>query len=158
MQAMCSAPVSRTGPTARPAALALGGLLTLALSACGASDAREIEETIKRFNPAAAEGNGAEACDQLTSAARAPAGGLRCEATIDQLARLGGAQTKRRLAAVEVRNVRVSGDTATAESQIPTQSPATLQLEKVTRPVFKWKRSNGEWKIASLGASSGGGF
>ena len=89
--------------------------------------------TVKRFNRAAAEGDGKEACEQLTSAARTPAGGLQCESAIDQLGKLGGEQTKRRLAAVEVRNVKVNGDRATAEAQIPTQTPATLQLEKVSR-------------------------
>ena len=114
--------------------------------------------TVKRFNRAAAEGDGQEACDQLTSAARTPAGGLQCESAIDQLGKLGGEQTKRRLAAVEVRNVKVDGDRATAEAQIPTQTPATLQLEKVSRRGFNGKRSDGEWKIASLGSGIGGGF
>lgn len=139
-------------------ALSLSALAAVSVSACGASDPQQIEEAIKRFNRAAAEGDGPQACDQLTQAARAPAGGLRCESTIDQLGRLGGAQTKRRLAAVDVRNIEVSGSTATAETQIPTQTPATLQLEKVTRRVFKWKRSDGEWKIASLGPGPAGGF
>jgi hypothetical protein len=138
--------------------LSLVGFMSISLSACGASDEEQIEMTVKRFNRAAAEGDGQEACDQLTSAARTPAGGLQCESAIDQLGKLGGEQTKRRLAAVEVRNVKVDGDRATAEAQIPTQTPATLQLEKVSRRVFKWKRSDGDWKIASLGSGIGGGF
>jgi hypothetical protein len=116
-----------------------------------------VRETIKRFNRAAAEGDGKEACDQLTPGAQAT-GGLRCETVIDQLGRLGGEAAKRRLAAVEVRNVTVSGKTATAEAQIPTQSPTRLQLEKVPRRVFKWKTSGEEWKIDSLGPGPGGGF
>ena len=129
----------------------------ISLSACGASDEAQIADTVKRFNRAAAEGDGALACKELTPAARAPAGGLECESTIDQLETLGGERTKRRLAAVAVRNVRVDGNRASAEAQVPTQTPSTLQLEKVSRRVFKWKRSE-EWKIASLGSAPGGGF
>ncbi len=113
---------------------------------------------VKRFYRAAAQGDGKEACEQLTPVARAPAGGLRCEPAIDQLGSLGGVQTERRLAAVEVRNIKVSGDRATAVTQIPTQTPATIQLEKVPRRIFKWKRPHDEWKIASLGPGSAGVF
>jgi hypothetical protein len=134
-----------------------GLLVSVLLSGCGASDEEQVRETIKRFNRAAAEGDGKEACDQLTPGAQAT-GGLRCESVIDQLGRLGGKAAKRRLAAVEVRNVTVSGKTAMAEAQVPTQSPTMLQLEKVPRRVFRWKTSDGEWKIASLGPGPGGGF
>lgn len=117
-----------------------------------------MEGTLERFYAAAGEGNGRQACERLTPAARAPAGGLECETAIDQLGRLGGEQTQRRFAAVEVRNVRVDGDRATAQVQIPTQTPTTLQLEKVPSGEFRWNRSKGEWKIASLGAVAGGDF
>jgi hypothetical protein len=102
--------------------LVLGLLVSVLLSGCGASDEEQVRETIERFNRAAAEGDGKEACDQLTPGAQAT-GGLRCESVIDQLGRLGGKAAKRRLAAVEVRNVTVSGKTAMAEAQVPTQSP-----------------------------------
>lgn len=143
---------------AKLALLALGCLVSISASACGASDEAQITETIKRFNRAAAEGDGKEACAELTPEARAPAGGLQCEWAIDQLGRLGGEQTRRRMGAVEIRNVKVTGKWASAEARIPTQSPTTLRLEKVSRRVFRWKPSNGEWKIASLGAAPGGGF
>ncbi|MBA3420759.1 MAG: hypothetical protein H0U12_02515 [Thermoleophilaceae bacterium] len=67
-------------------------------------------------------------------------------------------QTKQRLAAIEVRRIKVSGDRATAEAQIPTQTAGTLQLEKVPQRIFKWKRPRDEWKIASLGQGSAGIF
>jgi hypothetical protein len=127
------------------------------VTACGSSDEAQIEETIKRFNRAAAAGDGTKACAELTPEARAPAGGLQCEWAIDQLGRLGGEQTRRRMGAVEVRNVKVTGKWATAEALIPTQTPTTLQLEKVPRRVLSWKPSDGEWKIASLGSAPGGG-
>jgi hypothetical protein len=141
-------------PTRGKELLALSALL-IALAGCGASDEERVTATIKRFNQAAAEGDGKKACEQLTPAARAT-GGLRCEAVIDQLGRLGGEAAKRRLAAVEVRNVRVNGNTATAEAQIPTQNPTTLQLEKIPYRALKWL--DGEWKVAALGAGPGGGF
>jgi hypothetical protein len=138
------------------ALLAFAGLASLSVSACGAE--AEIEETIKRFNRAAAEGDGKRACGELTPEARAPAGGLQCEWAIDQLGRLGGERTRERLGAVEVRDVKVTGKWATAEARIPTQTPTTLRLEKVPRRVFSWMPSDGKWKIAALGAAPGGGF
>jgi hypothetical protein len=128
------------------------------LAGCGTSDEAQVASAVERFYRAAAHGDGKEACEQLTPAARAPAGGLRCEPAIDQLGSLGGVQTERRLAAVEIRGIKVSGDRATAEAQIPTQTPATIQLEKVPRRILEWQRPHDEWRIASLGPGSVGVF
>ncbi len=137
--------------------LALSVLASLALAGCGGDDEGEIAETIQRFYTAASRGDGKEACRQLTPAARSPVSGLQCEFSINQLGQLSGGAAKRRLAAVEVRDVRVQGRRATARVQIPTQTPATLQLEKIRERTFKWKSSD-EWKLASLGTAPGGTF
>jgi len=145
----------------RPAERALGlSLLGLALigAGCGGSDEAQIEETVKRFYRASAEGDGRKACDQLTRGAQAPVGDLGCEAAIGQLGALGGDRSKRRLSAVQVRRVNVTGDTATAVVQIPSQTPAEFQFEKVSESSLRWRRSEGEWRVASLGSSPGGTF
>ena len=128
------------------------------MAACGSSEEDRVKEAITAFYDAAADGDGDEACEQLTPAARTPAGGLRCEDTIDQIGRFSGENAERRLDAVEVRRVRVTGDRATAETRIPTQTPTTLQLRKVKERLFRWKEPLLEWKIDSVGAGAGGAF
>lgn len=135
----------------------MGALTSVALPACGRDDEGEIAETVERFYTAASQGDGNEACKQLTPAARTPVSGLRCESSINQLGQLAGGAAERRLAAVGVSNVRVQGRQATARVQIPTQTPVTLQLEKTRERTFRWK-SGDEWKIASLGTAPGGAF
>jgi hypothetical protein len=49
--------------------LALACLATA--TACGASDEQQVNDTVKRFYRAAADGDGKEACSLLTPAARA---------------------------------------------------------------------------------------
>jgi hypothetical protein len=140
-----------------PAAIVLLlGIVVIALSAGGPSGEEEVADTIKSFFRAAADGDGEAACEQLTPTARAPAGGLPCEAAIDQLGTLGGSTAKRRLSAVRVRRVRVRGNRATAEAQIPTQSPTTLYLARVERRLIPGTAAVPEWKIHSVGMPGGG--
>jgi hypothetical protein len=138
-------------------AVGLVGVVAVAVPACGSADEAAIASTVERFYSAASEGDGEAACRQLTPAARAPVSGLDCESSINQLGQLGGGTAERRLASVEVSDVRVRGDNATARARIPTQTPMTLQLEKVRERTFKWKNDE-EWRISSLGAGVGGGF
>ncbi len=109
--------------------------------ACGASDEEQVAETVKRFYRATAEGDGGEACDQLTESARGAAGPGQCEAAIEQMGELGGAATKRRLEAVAVRGTRVEDKQATTTAVLAGQSPVTLRLREV----------DGDWKLDSLG-------
>ena len=132
-------------------------VLSLSVAGCGSSEENQVEETIKVFYRVAAEGDGEEACEQLTPAARTPAGGVRCEDAIDQLGDLGGEAAKRRLAAVEVRDVEVRGEQAMAETVIPTQTPTTLRLRKVGRRVLPGLEAVPHWKLDSLGAGPAGG-
>jgi len=115
------------------------------LAACGASEEQQVNDTVKRFYQAAAEGDGKEACAQLTPAARGAGGAPQCQAAIEQLGQLGGAEAKRRIAGVDVRKTRVKGDVATTQAQVPGQTPVVLTLRKV----------EGEWKLESLGAQFG---
>lgn len=135
----------------------MAALAAVYLTACGGGDQAEITKTIERFYAAASKGDGEEACKQLTTDARTPVSGLECEVSINQLGRLGGGTAKRRLAAVEVSDVRVEEDEATALVRIPTQTPVTLRLEKVRERVLQWK-SDDAWKISSLGTAPGGAF
>lgn len=138
--------------------IVLLAVLSPPAAACGSSDEEQIEETIRTFHRAAAKGDGEGACRQLTPAARTPTGGVDCEGAIDQLGRLGGETTKRRLAAVEVRKVSVRGEQASAEAEVPTQTPTTLRLRKVERKVLRGLEPLSEWKLDSLGTGPGGGF
>jgi hypothetical protein len=138
--------------------LAFGVPAVVSVTACASSDQREVANTIERFYTAASQGDGGAACQQLTPAARDPVGGLACEPSIDQLGQLGGGSAKRRLAAVQVSKVRVRGDKATAQAQIPTQTPATLQLEKIPQPTLKWTDTADQWRISSLGSGPAGAF
>jgi hypothetical protein len=138
--------------------LASFALASLFLAACGDSEEDQVADAIRVFYRAAAEGDGEQACEHLTSAARNAEPGIPCEVAIDQLGTLGGERAKRRLEAVRVRNIKVRGDEATAEAQIPTQNPTALRLRKVGRRVFKWKEPIGEWKIDSAGMAPGGAF
>jgi hypothetical protein len=113
---------------------------------CAGSDEDQVAETVKRFYRAAADGDGEEACDQLTESAREAAGPGQCEAAIDQLGELGGATTRRRFEAVEVRGTRVQDKQATTNAVVAGQSPVTLRLRRV----------DGEWKLESLGFESQG--
>jgi hypothetical protein len=117
----------------------------VAAPACGASDEEQVDDTVKRFYRAASEGDGKEACAQLTPAARGPGGAPQCEAAIEQLGQLGGAEAKRRIAGVDIRRTRVDGDRATTQAQVPGQTPVVLTLRRV----------EGEWKLESLGAQFG---
>ncbi len=124
------------------AALALAPIF---VSACG-SDEEQVAETVKRFYQATSEGDGEEACDQLTDSARGAAGPGECEAAIEQMGELGGAATKRRLEAVAVRGTEVRGNQATTQAVVAGQSPVALRLRQV----------DGVWKLESLGFESGG--
>ena len=125
----------------RPLLAAVLVLASVSLMACGASDEEQVAETVTRFYRATAEGDGGEACDQLTDSARGAAGPGQCEAAIEQMGALGGPATKRRLADVAVRGTNVEGKQATTNAILAGQTPVALRLREV----------DGEWKLESLG-------
>ena len=129
------------------ALLAVAGAVALAVGGCGQSDEQRVEETVKRFYRASAEGDGREACAQLHAAALGGAGLAECQASIEQLGQLGGPETRRRIDDVHVRDTRVSDDRATTQAQIAGQTPKRFQLLKV----------DGEWKLESLGSFGAAG-
>ncbi len=126
--------------------LAVLALTPISLTACGASDEEQVAETVKRFYRATAEGDGEEACDQLTDSARGAAGPGQCEAAIEQMGAIGGPATKRRFEAVAVRGTEVRGKQATTNAVLAGQTPVALRLRQV----------DGVWKLESLGFESGG--
>jgi hypothetical protein len=128
--------------------LAVLALTPISFTACGASDEEQVAETVKRFYRATAEGDGEEACDQLTDSARGAAGPGQCEAAIEQVGQLGGTATRRRFETVAVRGTRVQDKEATTNAVLAGQSPVTLRLREV----------DGDWKLESLGFEPGGGI
>jgi hypothetical protein len=116
------------------------------LVGCGASAEEQVGDTVKRFYRAASEGDGDEACGLLTQAARTVGGPGQCEAAIEQLGKLGGPETRKRLGDVTVRKTKVDGERASTQTELAGQGAVTLQLRRV----------DGEWKLDSFGAPSGG--
>ena len=100
---------------------------------------------VEHFYRAAAQGDGRDACGQLSPAARRAPGAAPSEVSIEQLGEIGGPEAKRRIASVDMVDTKVDGDTATTRAQIPGQTPVTLQLRRI----------QGEWKLESLGSQFG---
>jgi len=102
-------------------------LVALTLSACGggSDDSGEVSDTVTSYLSALADGDGQKACDQLSSSEAAQIfqeattvlPELRATGCADALSKLseslGG--ERKALESVEVTNVKVNGDSATAE-------------------------------------------
>ena len=117
----------RKGAAVAVACVAVVLVSVFFISACGSSsDKDEIAQTVQMYLAALANGDGAKACDQLTGQqARAVFEGmvlqlpeLRATSCADALSKLSGslgADEKAALGGAETTNVRVDGDSATAE-------------------------------------------
>jgi hypothetical protein len=128
-------------------------IVAVVLAGCGGSDdEQKISDTVQTYLSALAEGDGAEACDQLTGeeagrvfeeeATMLPE--LRVSSCADALSKLGdtlGGEGRQTLEGAETTNVKVDGDSATAE------------LVGGTRTVHL-RKDDGRWFISGgLGAT-----
>jgi hypothetical protein len=125
----------------------LVALLAMA-SGCGGEDG-EVEDTVDTFIGAVAEGDGSEACEHMTNGARRDLLGSIAESTLiialpecedlgQFLAEHASQRLRDRLEALEVGDVRVNGDRASAQLVVDDEPMRTLELE----------RRDGAWLIA----------
>lgn len=118
----------------------LAASVALALGGCGGdSEEDAVRETVEDFVTSVREGDVAAACDLLTETARAQAGGGRCTEFLGALAEQVAVE-------IEVTEVRVQGDQATAEVESTAEGsaePRVLSLDLV--------EEDDEWRIASFG-------
>ena len=121
----------------------------IALSACGGGgDSDNVSQTLQTYLAALAQGNGKEACDQMTgdqarrmlqeAAAFLPE--LQPTSCADALSKLGGSlggEETEALESAEVTNMKIDGDSATAELVGGTQTA------KLTKNGDLWLISGG---------------
>jgi limonene-1,2-epoxide hydrolase len=128
-------------------AAVLAAAIVFAACGDGGSDEQQIETSIKEYMAAFANGDGDEACDHLTDAARekmerglkAMVGEASCDAlpkVVDQLEKLDRDELNK-LHEVEVEGIKVTGDTATAWP--------TYHGERADQATLR--RVDGEWKL-----------
>lgn len=111
-----------------------------ALGACGGdSEEDAVREAVEEFVAAVRDGDGAAACELLTDEALETAGGARCERA---LGRIGDAVAPE----VEITDIRVQGDRATAEA-----GAAGGGEDEVRSQPLDFVKEDDEWKIASFG-------
>jgi SnoaL-like domain len=134
----------------RAASLAMVAACALAGAGCGESDEEQVEDTVKAYMSAVADGDGEEACEQLTERGRREiaegltevTGGEGCAGAFESLHARAGERALRRLRNAEVTSVTVDGDTA------------TLRIEDAPHPP-KLRKIDGEWKIDEFPAIEG---
>jgi hypothetical protein len=108
--------------------IAVIALLAALLGCAGAPDDKAVQDTVKTYLDALAEGDGEKACDQLTGTAKLDAvealrerlpelGASSCEDGLSQLAENIGEVEKDALRDPGEIIVRISGDSATAKPE-----------------------------------------
>jgi hypothetical protein len=115
-------------------------IVALIITGCGDSgDEQKVADTVQTYLSALAEGDGAEACNQLTGeeagrvfeeeATMLPElGASSCADALSKLGETLGGEGKQTLERAETTNVKVDGDSATAELVGGTK---TVHLRKV---------------------------
>jgi hypothetical protein len=143
----------------RPRALgALVPLLAAAVlaSGCGGgggnSEQKQIEATITAYYKAFGDGDTDTACRQFARETldelEKAAGGRDCSKVLDQARqRPDYAKIAQRLAAVQVTDVKIAQNMATAKASVPGVKSAGGRPVTTTVPL---KKESGKWKIASV--------
>jgi hypothetical protein len=130
-------------------AWAVTALLAVLVAGCGGSDkpsdGQQIETTLKTYYKAFGKGDSGGACDELAKGTRTElekaGGGKDCTEILDQaLKRPDYAKVAPKLANVDVTEVNIVGDKATAKAGVPGVGRPTL---------VPLKKEHGAWKIAS---------
>jgi hypothetical protein len=123
-------------------------LLALVLAGCGTdkpNDQAQIETALKTYYKAFGTGDSGGACDELAKETREElekaGGGKDCTEILDQaLKRPDYAKVAPKLASVQVSEVTIAGDKATAKTTVPGVGKPTI---------VPLKKEAGGWKIAS---------
>ena len=126
----------------------IAGVVAVAGCGGGGDDAQEVENAAKAFSRALVEGNGRKGCDLMTEKARkalitlAAQKGKSCEETFNPLAQIvkgeNSATVREAAKNPKVRDVKVSGDSATAQVTVQGSPADKFGLRKV----------DGDWKVA----------
>lgn len=140
----------------RPRAARGVALVALAVAGCGggassggSGAAQQIRSTLTTYYTAFAQGDGARACDQLSSTTRAAlqesAHGKSCAAAVSEVAKQPAfAALRKRIARAHISAIDASGGEGSATVTLGSTSvQVTLVIE------------SGAWKISSTGSGSG---
>ena len=106
---------------------------------CGGSPEEDVEEAVKGFVTAVADGDAAAACGYMTDSGRQELIGADCEKTLDFALASIPEKERERLRKHDPK-VKVDGESATAEISNFGGGPDTLKLEL--------KKDGGDWKIS----------
>ena len=125
-----------------PRTVLIAALATALLTAgCGADDERDVRATLKAFGDATAKKDYQRLCDDLLSpdlVEQVRRVNLPCEVAL----RTGFEEVQS--PRIEVRSVKVDGDSATARVR------STAANQEPSEDVVKLVKVDGEWRIASL--------
>lgn len=124
--------------------LVAAGGLALSLGACGGSDSDDVKSSLQDYNNAVASKDAAKACDRLSDAAKKTIGGKSCETTLKSGFALLNAKQLGAFKSTEIKNIKVSGDKATATIVFPKDSGVPDQTQTLIK-------ENGEWHLQAAG-------
>lgn len=127
---------------------------SLVLAGCGSdapSDEDQIKETVVSYYKAFGQGESDTACGELASETREElekaSGGQDCAEVLDRVLKQPDyAKLAEKLDGVKVTEVKIVGDQATAETEVPGVAAAAGGSVHTPVPL---KKENGDWKIAS---------
>lgn len=112
--------------------------LAVTVTACGESEADRAKSSVEDYLHAVQDGDGGKACGLLTDRAKQAIerSGPRCAQAISSIKNGAASQLASRLKDAKVENVKVKGDTASAE----------IKLDPITQTVNLVKQ-DGKWKL-----------
>jgi hypothetical protein len=123
--------------------VAVGGL-ALGLGACGGSDSDDVKSSLQDYNNAVASKDATKACAKLSDAAKKTIGGKSCENTLKSGFALLNAKQLDAFKSTEIKNIKVSGNKATATISFPKNSGVPDQTQTLVK-------ENGEWHLQAAG-------
>ena len=123
--------------------LAAGGL-ALSLGACGGSDSDDVKTSLQDYNKAVASKDATKACGQLSAAAKKTIGGKSCEDTLKSGFALLNAKQLDAFKSTTIKNVKVTGNKATATIVFPKGSGVPDQTQSLVK-------ENGSWHLQAAG-------
>jgi hypothetical protein len=124
-----------------PLLLAAG--LALGLTACGGSDSDDVKSALQDYNNAVADKDASKACGLLSDNAKKTIGG-KCEDRLNQGFALLTTKQLGAFKSTEIKNIKVSGDKATATITFPKDSGVPPQTQSLVK-------EDGDWHLQAAG-------
>jgi NTF2-like N-terminal transpeptidase domain len=122
----------------------LAAALAVGLTACGGSDSSDVKSALQDYNDAVANKDAAKACGLLSDQAKKTIGGKTCEQTLKTGFALLTPKQLEAFKKTEIKNVKVSGDKATATITFPSDSGVPQQTQTLVK-------ENGDWHLQAAG-------